>query len=626
MNMCRTVSFYLLMTIVLLFGTTSGSKFILEAEDAIVNGRLASHNIVPRSKASNQKSVISREGDVFKFEFCLPSARKVHIDDVRYSNDGHSDTFVLLAVDNQRIATIDTVQRYWDGRGWNDFISLDKPLEFFIQNEGKHTLTLEIIKADSFGVEMDNVVLTVDGEIDVDLFRCILFCFNDNIKVNDDLTRYTLFPIARIEQRSKGTKCAEEDNINIPMYSEIARSFAITALLPLHKSFRNNRDPDFSECTMLTALWSFGNIIFENDRNNNSRFHKSSIGPKHTKHKDGNVAALIAGFNSDKMIIDIVFKVEGVTSGVVDADIGSVLHVTLRSVRRDVIVVLQYKGRTGRWSEGKPKMVTSDMLHQTWHIPDFTWLENGENHIKVEVHSWERHIEMENIELRRRDKEPTRIFHMYDDGERLVEGASIDFWWLINQTMTVKILDTGGVFYEADYFRIYQRKPWTEHMFSQIFVIYQDGNIRILPYAPPQFDWIPFGSSILLGQTDPALDRPFASIKHIDIHMKSLTLWIYFSDGGSLTLQIIPNSNSTTIEVHDINYVKDRGKYPIVTFRSMWVSNGNSDVDHVIVDGRNDQHIISGWHVIEGSSFEFYRKCISKHNTQSPDILLDVKP
>ena len=618
-KMCNPVMLHLLISVIS-FGVTSTSRFILEAEDAIVNGRRPI-NIIPRSRASSQRSVGSREGDVFRFEFCLSSARKIRIDDVRYSNDGHSDTLVLLNVDNKHIATLETIQRFYFGMGWNEFVSLRKPLDYFVSSEGKHTLTLKIVKADQFGVEVDSVVLTVEGETDEDAFKCKLFCFNDNIKVNSDRTVSETFPVAWIEQRSTHTKCPEEDNINIPMYSEFSTSFSVTAVLPLHKSFRNNRDPDFSDCTMLTALWSFGDIIFEND----NKFHKSSIGPKYTKHKDGDVAALIAGFNSDKMVIDIAFKVEGMSVGVVDADIGSVLHVTLRSVRRDVIVVLRYKGRSREWSDGEPKKITNDNPHQTWNIPDFTWSENSENHIKVEVHSWEKHIEMEKIELRQRDKKPTRIFHMYDDGERLVEGASIDFWWLINHTMTVRILDTEEVFHEADYFRIYSRKPWTKHKFSQIFVIYQDGNIRILPYAPQRFDWIPFGSSILLGQIDPTLHRPFASIKHIAMLMKTLTLWIYFSDGGSLTLQIVPNLNHTIIKVRDIDYVKDRRKHPLVTFRSMWVDNGNSDVDHVIVDGHYDQHIMSDWHILKGSSFEFYRKCISKHNTQSPDILLEIK-
>lgn len=612
-------------TLVLLFRSYSAEKFVLEAEDALFDGG-RNMAIVHRSEASNLKAVSSRKGDIFRFHFCLSSANKVRIEDVRYSNDGHSDTFVLLDVDGRHIARIESVPRFLKGMGWNDFISLDKPLDYFVSSAGMHTLTLEILEADAFGVEIDNVVLSVANEANIDSFKCQMFCMDDSLKTKPAMKQSKKYQNAWIEQRSTQTKCAEEDNINIPVYGVDINAFTITASAPDYRSHVNNRNPDFTDCTMLTALWSFENIIFENGGDTHSRFHKSSIGPKHTKHKDGDVAALIAGYNSERMMIDIVFKLEGMAAGVVDADIGSVLHVTIRRVKGAVVVVMQYRGRSRNWSAGEAKLVTGDDPHQTWDIPDFTWLENVENDIRVEIHTWERTVEIEKIELKRRYHKPTRIFHMYDDGEHLVEGADIDFWWLINKTMTVRILDTGEEFHEADYFRIYSRIPWTGHDFAQIFVIYQDGNIRLLPYPSREFDWIPFGSSVLIGQTDPSLHRPFASIKRIDMIMKQLKLWVYFEDGGYATFQIITNANQTIIEVTNINFVKDRYLHPLVTFRSMWVTNGNSDVDHVIADGQSDNHILSDWHRLEGSSFEFYRKCISKHNTQSPDISIQIKP
>ena len=614
------VSFYLL-TLVLSSYMSSADKFVFEAEDAVFDGG-REMMVVRRSDASNFRAVSSGKGDIFRFQFCLTSAGRVRIDDIRYSNDGYSDTFVLLNVDGKEIAKIETVQRFRQGTGWNDFVSLDKPLDYFVSSAGMHTLSLQVLEADMFGVEIDNVVLSVDNENDVRVFKCEKYCLN-NRQSKKKLARR---PSGWIEQRSTETKCAEEDNVNIPVYGADVNSVTITAVSPAYKSYRNNRNPDFTDCTMLTALWSFENIIFENERGNNSGFHKSSIGPKHTKHKDGNVAALIAGYNSKRMLVEIAFRLEGSSVGVVDADIGSVFHLTMKSVKKDVIVLMQYSGRSGVWSEEQPKVVTVDNPHQTWDIPDFTWVENGENNIKVEVHAWERHVEIEKIELKRRYHTPTRIFHMYNDGENLVEGADIDFWWLINKTMTVRILDTGETFLDADYFRIYSRIPWTKHNFAQVFVIYQDGNIRILPYPTHEFDWIPFGSSVLIGQTDTSVHRPFASIKRIDMLMKYLKLWIYFEDGGSVTLQIFPNINQTVVRISDFNFSKSRFSHPLLNFRSMWVGNGNADVDHVIVDDRDEKHILSNWHMLEGSSFEFYRKCISKHNTQSPDIIVDLKP
>ena len=599
---------------------SSAYKVIFEAEDAIFNGG-REMMVVKRYGASNFRAVSSRSGDIFRFQFCLSSASRMRIDDVRYSNDGYSDTFVLLNVDGNEIAKIETVQRFRQGNGWNDFVSLDKPLDYFVAEAGMHILSLHVVEADTFGVEIDNIALSVDNQDDNSTIKCETYCLNDRKSKRMQTRR----PLGWIEQRSRETKCAEEDNVNIPVYGVDVSSITITAVSPAYKSHKNNRNPDFKDCTMLTALWSFENIIFENERGSDSGFHKSSIGPKHTKHKDGNVAALIAGYNSKRMLIDIAFRLEGSSVGVVDADIGSVLHFTLKHVKKDVIVLMQYIGRSGVWSEKRHKLFTVANPHQTWDIPDFTWFENGENNIKVEVHAWERHVEIEKIELKRRYLSKTRAFHMYNDGENLVEGADIDFWWLINKTMTIRILDTGETFHEADSFRIYSRIPWTKHNFAQVFVIYQDGNIRILPYSPNEFDWIPFGSSVLIGQTDPSMHRPFASIKRIDMLTKHLKLWIYFEDGGSVTLQITPNLNQTVVRLTDLKFLKSRIFHPLLTFRSMWVANGNSDVDHVIVDDHGEKHIVSDWRKIEGSSFEFYRKCISKHNTQSPDIIVDLK-
>jgi hypothetical protein len=42
-----------------------------------------------------------------------------------------------------------------------------------------------------------------------------------------------------------------------------------------------------------------------------------------------------------------------------------------------------------------------------------------------------------------------------------------------------------------------------------------------------------------------------------------------------------------------------------------YVSEGNSDCDHINIDGKYDFNIISNWSEISGNTFFFYRKCIS---------------
>jgi hypothetical protein len=72
----------------------------------------------------------------------------------------------------------------------------------------------------------------------------------------------------------------------------------------------------------------------------------------------------------------------------------------------------------------------------------------------------------------------------------------------------------------------------------------------------------------------------------------------------------------TSFTLNNIQFHKQR-RLPILTFRSMYVSEGNSDCDHINIDGKYDFNIISNWSEISGNTFFFYRKCISKHNTQS---------
>lgn len=52
----------------------------------------------------------------------------------------------------------------------------------------------------------------------------------------------------------------------------------------------------------------------------------------------------------------------------------------------------------------------------------------------------------------------------------------------------------------------------------------------------------------------------------------------------------------------------------------MYVADDNNDVDHISVDGGKPLKITEQWNEIRGNYFAFFRQCISKHNTQSPDI------
>jgi hypothetical protein len=50
--------------------------------------------------------------------------------------------------------------------------------------------------------------------------------------------------------------------------------------------------------------------------------------------------------------------------------------------------------------------------------------------------------------------------------------------------------------------------------------------------------WIPFGTSVILGQVKQDSIRPYVAISQVDIFPEDWKLIIYFKDGGSLRMTL----------------------------------------------------------------------------------------
>lgn len=61
-------------------------------------------------------------------------------------------------------------------------------------------------------------------------------------------------PTSRADNRSYCTTCAEEDNINIPIYGVGVTRFRIVATHPAYTYTTDNCDPDFSGCTLAASV------------------------------------------------------------------------------------------------------------------------------------------------------------------------------------------------------------------------------------------------------------------------------------------------------------------------------------------------------------------------------------
>eukprot|EP01083_Nonionella_stella_P184865 672520_1 len=212
---------------------------------------------------------------------------------------------------------------------------------------------------------------------------------------------------------------------------------------------------------------------------------------------------------------------------------------------------------------------------------------------------------------------------LFDNGYLIIESVYVSNWWL-GSFMTVGV-SGGQSVTNAAYWRVTQKMSVHIQDYQQTMVMYQDGNIRLLPHPPSCYgDWIPFGSSIIIGNTvsDVQENRPYAAISTVNIYptnnYKYMTANIVFENGDSLSIALDVGDSYTQISVSNITFSDPTGS--LVTFRSMYVDADNNDVDTVRVNDNSMYGIMQISNVLEGSLFEFGRQCISKHNTLSPDI------
>ena len=214
------------------------------------------------------------------------------------------------------------------------------------------------------------------------------------------------------------------------------------------------------------------------------------------------------------------------------------------------------------------------------------------------------------------------VFKLFDDGETVVEAVREAAWWRPNG-MTAAVDDQAPT-PDAHYIRIYRRIADTSE-YPQVLVLYQDGNLRLIPQPPVGTSSVCFGGSVIIGPAAPA-QRPIAEIASITYVSQSQSLEIKYRDGGSAAIILRDvNRNLTRVRVN-VNY--STGALPFATFRSMFVADGNADVDYVKwVDAagvtRNDP--ILTFPGGEGTEWFFDRQTRSRHNTSAPGLRIRIE-
>ena len=590
----------------------------IEAEEMdVTNG-----SVHYRSRASFLETVHLYKGSNLTFDICLMSKTALYVRNVVYSNDGLGDK-IAIYVDNLKMGDFDIIPFKARGMGWNTFGSSGSFPTMAVLSEGRYKVILTVVSADKHGVEIDLLTLgIVNTSQSVPSLKCMAFCFDD-ITFSDDLP----FPsdnheVGIARQKSTITTCAEEDNINIPVYHQQVSSFVIVAAMPKYITFSNNRKPDWHKCETSLAFWRFGSLQLKHSLQRSNKNAFLSV-------RRGQINQWIS---HNKVTIRVIFTLEGMNVGSIDAYVGT--DVFLKEIRTEHLVgniklAFLYLDKDGSWSDPQYRTISSRDTSVTFSTPDFTFSDSRPNEVLIEVESSAQNLDTLTIGefyMFRRNLKRDVSKTLYKDSTTVIEGVDVDLWWRINETMTVTLANSDKVFHDIDYIRIYERIPWADHSYSQVFVLYQDGNVRLLPLTPHGLDWIPFGSSVLIGQNDVDSKRPNAPIKNIQIEPRDLVMKLTYIDGSWLFMKIKPASKETVLEISDAQFIRNTMDFPFFTFRSMWIVDGNADVDHVTAGGQNErtEAILGKWSELRGNYFAFHRKCISKHNTLSPDIIFKI--
>jgi hypothetical protein len=200
---------------------------------------------------------------------------------------------------------------------------------------------------------------------------------------------------------------------------------------------------------------------------------------------------------------------------------------------------------------------------------------------------------------------------IYDDGNVIIEAVKESPWWRNEEGMNITA--KGGMsMSNATYFRIYKLIDKGYGDYPQIFVLYEDGNSRIIPEPPLDLKNVTFGSSVILGLLD---------IDNVEIDPSNLAMDIAYSDKTTAHVELQVDRTRNIVEVSNITY--DTSNHPFARFRSMWVTDGNADIDHIRTrDGVFP--IMGGWTELKGTWWQFFRKVPSIHNTYCPDIKIEV--
>jgi hypothetical protein len=211
-----------------------------------------------------------------------------------------------------------------------------------------------------------------------------------------------------------------------------------------------------------------------------------------------------------------------------------------------------------------------------------------------------------------------RRMTLYETEEMWLVGLTFETFWRPNQ-VPVRVgnrVETG--------FHLLQLWTWKDGRADEVLVLYPaDGYWRARPLPPTNLRWSAYGSSFLIGPVE-VQGRPIVDIREVSFDPQSRTFTTNFARGGSATLRVDTlDAERIVLDVSlSAPIPPDR---PFAALRSMFVTEGNSDVAQIGWRGKGGQ----SWSQSPVMSFsrasaaELWagRLVPSRHNTSAPDMV-----
>ncbi|KAK7111162.1 hypothetical protein V1264_010845 [Littorina saxatilis] len=588
----------------LLASVVKGDTFLLEAEEYVTD-RMA----FPRTTASGIWSVHFYQNEVFPLEFCVQSDTTITVSNIRYSNDGGED-FVDVTLDGQKLGTLTSLRKTSPLDEWNEFEDSGEIGGAVAVLAGKHKLELAFPSTDRYGIEIDFVAIHIADEgQDERLLKCTAYC-DDSINYKPTLVSDTL-PSGYLQQRSRRTACAEERNVKVEVHHPGLGSYRLTAHSPLYHTLLDSRQEDFMGCQGSgkgKVVWLFNNFDLITSAENMQYQDKITL-----------------AFSGNEFARNTQLIVNFATVALTSTLPGAVLRLKFRRTSPDVGIVHVILAVNGSHSVPVQKATdpSTDDNEVSWDVdPDVLTSGGDVELVLTVVHDISHTLHAEYLRL---DVLPSgeEAREVYRDNQTVIQAVT-RLPAGLGGGMILFRPDNGASWYETHAITVLKRLSWAED-FEEIFRLDQDGTVRLKPQSLYASRSPPYGTSVVVGPSDPFAAEPAAPVYKVDIDPWAQKLTVTYKDLSLSEVLVRTGSYGVRAIVNHKRWVPSSLGWPVAVVTSMWVADGKSDVDHVSANGAEPRGVVADdWQKLYGTSFAFFRQCVSRHNTQAPDVMMEL--